>query len=535
MNIEQIANVQELREQNARLKRQLELRRNNGILFYRPHWKQHKFHSAGGKIGRYLRTGNRFGKSDCGAAETVAWLLGGRVWYREAFDILDGSRSVVARHEGGYDHPLVRAGIPDRPVKGLLLVVDWDKAKEIFTNRDGSYENWGKLFKLFPKSCNAKPHLSRGGHIDQITIERPTEFGGGSSTLYIDTIQSWKHEKLSGESSDWDFIHVDEPCPEKMFKGHARGLMDRNGSYWFTCTPLDQMWINDQFTPPGRYTIVDDADGYSFGTKFVICGSTYDNPYRTDAGVAEFESTLTAEERACRLHGLPLAMAGLVYKEFVYDMHVLCDVPKGWEDYHNPPKNYTIRVAWDVHQRLPQALLFAATAPDGTVFIYDELFFDSLLEPNVAMLKQRLVGRHVTDYHIDPFAVIPNPVDGSSVLTELWKYDLPFMKASKDLTLGINKVREKLAERGIVSKLPTIYFAPHLKETLYEFTHYVYNLDKQKPQDGDDHMMENLYRLVLNGLEYVAPPSKDDFRQLPPLTISHAEDLFEYEKISYND
>lgn len=535
MNIEQIAQLQTLRERNAKLKRQLELKQNNGIYFYRPHWKQHKFHIAGAKTGRYLRTGNRFGKSDCGAAETVAWLLGGRVWYRESFDLIDGTRSIVARHEGGYNHPYVRMGIPDRPVKGLLLVVDWDKAKEIFTNREGTYKLWGKLFKLLPKDSIVDVHLSRGGHVDQITVARPKEFGGGASILYIDTIQSWKHEKLSGESSDWDFIHVDEPIPEKMFKSHARGLMDRNGSYWFTCTPMDQMWINDLFTPPGRRGMLEADAGFEFGTKFVISGSTYDNPYRTDSGVQEFESTLTAEERACRINGLPLAMAGLIYKEFVYDMHVLCDVPQGWEAYNKPPKDYTIRVAWDVHQRLPQALLFAATAPDGTTFIYDELFCDSLIQENIKLLKQRIAGYNVIDYLIDPFAVIPNPVDGSSVLTELWAESLPFVKASKDLTFGISKVREKLSERFAINKLPTIYFSPLLKETLFEFSRYVYDADKQKPKDEHDHMMENLYRLVLNGLSYVKPAMAEDYKPLEPVAIRFDEDLLDMPIVSYHE
>ena len=54
------------------------LRQAYGINFYRPHAKQDKFHRAGDKVGRYVRTGNRGGKTKCGAAEDVAWLLGGQ-------------------------------------------------------------------------------------------------------------------------------------------------------------------------------------------------------------------------------------------------------------------------------------------------------------------------------------------------------------------------------------------------------------------------------------------------------------------------
>lgn len=36
-----------------------------------------------------------------------------------------------------------------------------------------------------------------------------------------------------------------------------------------------------------------------------------------------------------------------------------------------------------------------------------------------------------------------------------------------------------------------------------------------KPVDKDDHMCENLRRLVLTGLEYVEPPKDADYIRLP--------------------
>ena len=243
-----------LREELALRKRLREVKEANGISFYRPHLKQHKFHSCSA-TGRYGRTGNRFGKSEMGIAEDISHSLGGRLWYRHAFDILhsrkvlraDGSWDGVSwetyvadRHEGGHNHPLVTAGIPQRPLKGLILVVNWDMAKSIFTNREGSYDVWGKLWKLIPSDAVGKiTNGGRGDRIEKIEIKRLTEFGGGSSTLTFDTIESYKHSKIGAESADWDFIHVDEPIPEKMFKGFARGLMDRDGMYCFTCTPMD--------------------------------------------------------------------------------------------------------------------------------------------------------------------------------------------------------------------------------------------------------------------------------------------------------
>lgn len=498
-DIEALARVSAL-EEEARMLRELKaIRQENGLAFYRPHYKQHKFHTCN-YSGRFLCTGNRFGKSDCGIAETLAFALGGRIWYKKSFDILDGNRKVVERHVGSPDHPYITQGIPQKPLKILILVVDWDMAKEVFTGRDGSFETMGKLWKMIPKDAiGTISNGGRGDRIVKIEVKRPQEFGGGISTITFDTVESYKHNRMGAESKDWDLIHVDEPVPESLFQAHSRGLMDRDGKFYFTCTPLSEMWIYDIFRPPvGQEVLTDDT--------FMIEGSIYDNPYRNEEGVRKFEARLSPEERECRLMGKPLNLAGLVYKEFSSD-HVLSEIPLGWNEFWLPPKLYTIRCAWDVHgARLPQANLFAATAPDGTVFIYDELFCEPLIVPNANLVKEKLEGRNVVTRLIDPRALIVNPVTNSpDVLDAIDEVGLYFEPASKDLTTGISAVKEKLKERHVLTNLPTIYFSPKLKETLREFSRYVYDTDKNKPKDKDDHMMENLYRLVLNGLEYVAP------------------------------
>jgi hypothetical protein len=517
----QIARLHELRAEQERLRRVRQLRQDYGIDFYRPHWKQDKFHLAADKTGRYCRTGNRGGKTKCGAAEDVAWLIGGRVWYKHSFDVLDGDRNVWRHHVGRQNHEFITKGIPAYPVKGLLLVNDWDKATEIFTNRAGSYEAWGELFKLIPRESLGRPHVSRGGHVDQIPVKRLTEFGGGESVLYVDTVESYKHANMSAESSAWDFFHLDEPCPRPMFVAHKRGLVDRNGRFWVNCTPISEMWINDEFVPPRQHIVKTAPEGLEFeklaeggGSRFMITWSMHDNPYNSKEAIAEFEAGLNREERECRLYGLPLNQAGLIYKEFIFDAHVLCDLPAGWKNFASPPKDYTVRVWWDYHIRLPQAVLFVATDPKGVVFVYDELFEENLIEPVACKVLEKTDGYFVAEMEIDPLAIVPHPVTDESIVDELAKYELYFEPASKDLALGINKVRERLSERDPFGH-PTIYFSPHLGQTLFEFTHYVYDPVKNVPRDENNHMMENLYRAVLNGLEYIEPPEEGDYERKP--------------------
>lgn len=537
-NFSVLLRAEELRQQNAKLRRAKALREAYGINFYRPHAKQDIFHRAAHITGRYCRTGNRGGKTKCGAAEDVSFALGERPFYRETFDVIGMRQNAagvyepyVARtHPGGEDNPLITHGIPQRPLKILLIVTDWDKATEIFTNNVGSYDLLGEYFQLIPAEAldparGGGVHRSRGGHIDRIDIARPQARGGGVSSIYIDTIESYKHARMSAESSDFDIIHLDEPCPQAMFTAHKRGLVDRKGKFWINCTPIEEMWINDEFVPPKQRSVTDAPEGYSFnklgkdvqayaGSRFIITWSAHDNPHNTPEAIEEFASGLTREERECRISGLPIAMAGLVYKEFIYDHHVLCDVPKGWQDYHLPPADYTIRIWWDYHTRIPQAVLFFATAPDGTVYVYDELFDDNLIDPVAKAILSKTAGRYVNDYEIDPFALIKHPVTEESIQDTLNEYGLFFDPATKDLTRGIHMVRQRLMARTPGGH-PTIFFSPHLQQTLYEFNHYVYDLKKQEPKDADNHMMENLYRACLNGLAYVAPPPPATFTPRP--------------------
>lgn len=528
--------LQRKRQLVAALERKRALREAYGINHYVPHIKQHRFHFAGSVTGRYCRFGNRTGKTVCGSAEDVGWLLGGRTWYRNSFDVLGRRQNaagewedyVAGRHDGSPYHPLITKGIPQRPVKGLLVCSDWDKAKEIFTNRIGSYENLGELFQLIPHEALGKVHTSRGGHVDVIEVKRLPEHDGGTSLLYIDTVESFKHAQLSAESSDWDFIHYDEPPPHDMFLANKRGLADRNGKFWINATPIMEQWVNDEFTPPGLSSVRVSDEGIAFrktdrgGDRFIITASIYENPYMNDEGRAEFEAGLNREQRECRLLGIPMNLAGLIYKEFIYDLHVLAEVPDGWDDYHLPPASYCIRHAWDYHDAVEQAILFVATAPTGEAFIYDELFFDKDVRENAKLVCEKLQNRFSFDALIDPRAVIESPVTRESVLDVfLDEFNLYYEMGSKDMSAGINATRNKLKERR-PSGNPTIYVSPRCTRFLWEIMRYCYNPKTQKPIDKDDHMMENFRRLVLNGLDYVAPTP--DFTGRKPLKVGFSED-----------
>jgi len=492
----EIEEVMQLRQKVAALGKLENLRSQNGLSFYAPHKKQHIFHSYGDWKYRYVRTGNRFGKSDLGAAEDIAWAVGARIWLSP-------------------DDPDYQKGIPSRPVKLLIVTVDWDKSTEIFTNLEQG-RNRGKLLKFCPSARVVNTHKNHSGAIDQLVIK---SIHGGNSVIHLDTVKSFLMNPLSQESGNWDAIHIDEPIPEAMWKAISRGLVDTGGSSWWTCTPLTEPWMNDFFIP-SMQTPLNEDDATEFGIKkkkVVIIGSMKDNPYLNPEDIKDFEDTLTEEEKTCRIEGKPLSASGMIYKQFNYNKHIYNEPPHGWNDINDPPKDYTIRYAVDPHPKTPHAVLFAATSPLGKVYFYSETFANPTISGLCEIIKENIKGRFVARAIIDPIAYIKDPETRRCWADVFMEKGLSIGKATKDLAHGIRMVQQALSENN------HLRFGCHLARTKWEFERYVWDLNKpDKPRDRDDHMMENLYRLVLTGLDYIAP-EKDSDRQYPQTQVGYVD------------
>lgn len=471
--------------QLQKLRRLAQIKRDNGLAFYRPHAKQELFHAAGAFKRRYVRTGNRFGKSTCGASEDLAWAIGERIWYPQG-------------------DPRRTAGIPKRSTKGLIIVADWDKAREQFTNQQEGAA-MGKLFKLMPKAAFKGVHKNQAGEVDMVMVQ---SIHGGISSIYLDTVKSFASNPMGQESSDWDWIHVDEPCPKDMWVANSRGLVDRGGSAWFTCTPITQPWINEYFIPRHRQRDeFGDGLGDEAASKWVMTGTMMDNPILPRESIEMFSNDMSPAERESRIYGRPKSLNGVIYKSFDRERHVYHDVPKGWNDFDDPPRNYCVRYAIDPHPRTPHAVLFAATAPTGEVFFYKEIFDPCYIETLADNILITLDGRVPVTELCDLSAFNVNPIDGGCWADIFWRKGLGVGPASKELTAGIVRVEQEL------SRPNNLYFSSALNETLSEFDSYSWDPKKEKPVDKNDHMMECLYRLVVNGLHYINPidpPTKPD-------------------------
>lgn len=447
-----------LRQQATVRRRINDALRQNALALYRPHLKQAAFHNAWQFKRRMVRAGNRFGKSQMGCAEDVAWLLGERPW--------------LAASSAGR-----RGGIPQHPVKLLTITTDWDIVDRIWTTQRG--DKPGKAWRYLPPGFVKHSKRNHNGAICEIECRNGAQW-------FFDTQSSYDNDPSGAESADWDAIHVDEPCGEQMFKAHARGMIDRGGCVWFTLTPLSEPWISDYFFPQ-------DTGGVAREGVWAIDGTTYDNPYLSAADIAEYEKTLTADERQCRIYGKPLHLAGLIYKEFSWARHVLTKLPKGWTAWHEPPPNWCVYVQIDPHPQTPHCVLFCAVSPTGQRIYFADLFIHTkvpqLAQQIRAVEGDRLVPRRECDW----LAWEEHPVDESTMADELAANGVYVEKASRALEYGI-----LTAQKSLMAEPQQVWFTPACKRTLWEIQRYSWDpKGTNKPIDKDDHAMECFYRMEL--------------------------------------
>lgn len=487
-----------LRQQIEIQQRLIKLKRECGIVAYRPHWKQHLFHSSTARR-RGAFTGNRWGKSQMDAAETAAWMLGERSWYKTSFDILgvehlDGKfrqRKVFGRHEGHENHPLVRQGIPPYATKQVVVCENWQKVERVWTGQDALRP--GKIWQFLPKGW-AKGYTNHAGVISEI-------HGKNGSVLYFVSVDAYKKDPLSVESEDYDRVVFDEPAPQGLWKGLARGLVDRQGQADFAMTSLSEVWIADKFEADPDAPVMEEDDR-PFRDRFSLRGYMADNPHLTDEGIAEFENELTEDEKDCRLKGIPLERSGLVYKEFAKETHILKGtLPEGWKDWSTPAKNHILHIRVDTHPSKPNAVLFAAVGPSEIPICFDEIYKACDAETLCREIK-RVVNRtgcFIGSLKMEPAAWVQDPVTRiASIAKVFYAHGLFPTKATKDLKTGILVTKSALQQKKV-------FFTEACRRTFWEFSRYRFDPETGMPVDEEDHMMENLYRLCITPTPWFDP------------------------------
>jgi hypothetical protein len=163
-------------------------------------------------------------------------------------------------------------------------------------------------------------------------------------------------------------------------------------------------------------------------------------------------------------------------------------------------------------------VLFAAVGPGQRIFFFDEIFQKAMIIDLCDAILSRTSRFLRVKYICDPLAFIKHPVTGAQSMAEdFYRKKVMILQAIKDLQGGIIRVKQEL------KTLDRLWFNRNLRETMFEFTHYVWDDKENKPRDKDDHAMECLYRILLENPRYYDPKVKK--APVPDMEIRVTQDM----------
>lgn len=354
-------------------------------------------HTPEGK-GRWLLGGNRSGKSESGIREDVAFSLGFRPWYK--------------RSDSCYMTPVVP------PTNGRIFCEDWEKAaKGIIVP---------KLFRAIPPELLVTPPRKNQMGIEAFwKIKVPFDATNKVSSIEIITN---KVDVRSVEGWDGDWVHFDEPTRKNLFVAATRGLVDTDGYFWMTLTPLSEPWILDDIVLNHDYT------GFHVTSYENIWNPETGSGFLTEAGIESFAKKLSEIEKKTRLYGEFAHLSGIVFDSFTPLVHVYPNDVTKLEDI---PKSWWRDCFIDPGRRKPHCVIFVAWSPQGAMYVYDGFrigdtrYADDFPDvipavPTATELIhaidqrcQRDRGGYPLRFFVDPLADTPDWDTGTSLLDHL--------------------------------------------------------------------------------------------------------------------
>ncbi len=450
-----IFRIKQIEQEQKRRRQEPLARYNKGKV----HLKQMAFHKCL-KRNRWVFGGNRSGKTECGAVETV-WLARGIHPYRSNKDNV--SCWVVS---------LSQQVQRDVAQQKILYYLD---------------KNWIEEIVMLSGSKQS----ASNGVIDYIVIKNVF---GGTSRIAFKSCEAGR-EKFQGTSLD--FVWFDEEPPRDIYEECRMRVLDRRGHIFGTMTPLKGLtWVYDEI-----YLNKNKSD-----EVWSIFMEWADNPYLSADEVDAMTASMSEEGLESRRYGRFHSGSGLVYCEFDPDVHVIepFDVPEQWQD----------TMSIDPGLNNPLSCHWYAIDGDGVVYVVAEHY---MAGRDVAYHAEEIkkISRQL-NWKKDRFGRLSALMDsaanqrtlsGMRSVAELFGDNGITVNThvNKDLFSGINRVKSYLKP---VNGKPKLYIFKNCVNMIREIKGYFWGND-DAPVKKDDHAMDELrYYISSRPVAYKDKPQK---------------------------
>ena len=413
------------------------------------HKKQLLFHKSK-KRNRWVFGGNRTGKTECGAVETIWISLG--------------------------NHPYKTNKIK---TEGWVVSLSYRVQKEVAQ---------AKILKYLPKNKIVDIVMNQGkksspdnGIIECIIVKNES---GENSKIWFKSCEEGR-EKFQGSSLD--FVWFDEEPPEDIYNECKMRVLDKSGEIFGTMTPLkgltfiyEEIYLNKN----------------NDNENFYVTMSWEDNPYLSKKEIERLSKTLSAEEIESRKYGRFSSIdCGLIYTEFNPEIHIIepFNIPKDWQD------NLSI----DPGFSNPLSCHWYAKDYDGNIYVIAEHYEENkTIEYHADKIKS--ISKNLnwkTTYN----GMIESLIDSaanqrtlSSIksVTDLFYENgiLANPNVNKDVLTGISKVKTYLKNINNETKL---YIFSNCTNLIREIKSYRWK-SINEPTKHDDHCLDELRYYIMS-------------------------------------
>lgn len=410
------------------------------------HEKQLLFHKSLCR-NRWVFGGNRSGKTECGAVETV-WLARGIHPYRQ------NRKDAV----------------------GWVVSVSYEVQREVAQSKILHYLRRDWIEDVIMHSGNKGNPNS--GVIDSIVVRNV--FGGLSKICFKSADQG--REKFQGASLD--FVWFDEEPPYDIYEECKMRVLDKKGDIFGTMTPLkgltwvhDVIYLNKYADPEVWYTQMEWAD----------------NPFLDKSEVESFSKSLSKEALDARRYGRFKANSGLVYPEFDEEIHVIdpFDIPPEWQD----------NISIDPGLKNPLSAHFYCVDFDNNVYVIAEHYeAEKTVKHHAERIKaiaDELNWRRRSDGRIsaliDSAAGQKTLASQKSVSELFYEYGIAVdPHVDKEVFAGICRVRDYFAARPAA-----IFIFRTCVNLIREIKTYRWG-SEDTPRKVDDHAMDELRYYIMS-------------------------------------
>ncbi len=363
-----------------------------GLDKYKPMDAQQEFHNC--KVqGRIYSGGNRAGKTVAGGAEMCMLLTG--------------------------KHPIFSEKFPP-PFRGRVVAVDFDHGVNLVTMPE--------IRKWMPTDFLVNGRWDDSYH----KASRVLTLTNGSTLEFMSCDQDM--DKFAGTSRHG--IWFDEEPPQNIFNECMTRLIDTNGIWWLTMTPLiDFSWTEEILYEPAKNGLIPNVRLWEV--------STGDNTHIETGAIDNLLFALDADEKEARTQGTGVGQNTLIFPEFNRVVIPELDEEK-WDTVRRHWKHFTMM---DHGLRNPTAILFAAVGPDDDIIIYDEYYETGrLVHENAKYYKAIVKEKGIeVDYMVgDPSTQNTDPITGTSIRTEYMENGVFYLLGNNDVHAGLLRTKSMI-------------------------------------------------------------------------------------------